>query len=187
MLQLSFPLIRQRFYNTIKYTNCIGYHELLILQCIGSATKHKYGRLDSIYATTQKITYSQPVTRFTGEFNLRKHRFCISALISAPTPAVIPASWTMTSRPVRLTLSKTVSTSHGRIERRSISSTLAERIDAGTRGASEGSGVASICRAVSQWYTGVPQVRSVRSEPGTRVSAFPRGSSKSSVGTCSTR
>lgn len=53
-------------------------------------------------------------------------------------------------------------------------------------GARDGGGLESMRRAVSQWYTGVPQVRRVRSVPGVSISARERGRVKSSTGTCST-
>ncbi len=62
----------------------------------------------------------------------------------------------------------------------------AERRDAGMCFSRDGGGDESKCKAVSQWYTGVPHVRSVQSLPETSVSADPRGKEKSSIGTCST-
>src|ERR1700689_4831148 len=95
-------------------------------------------------------THSHPVTLFTGASSFKKHLFWTSALISAPGPAVIPASCTMTNLPVRLTLSVTVSTSHGNIVRKSMSSIFAVRREAGTCGAKDGRGDCNMCMAVSQ-------------------------------------
>lgn len=98
--------------------------------CIGTGVlDHRHDKLRFDIKT--EMTYSQPVTRFTGALSLRKHRFCTSAAISPPTPPVLLASWTMTSLPVLRTLSVIVSTSHGKIVRKSMSSTFAERTDAG--------------------------------------------------------
>src|ERR1700761_475557 len=85
-------------------------------------------------------TYSHPQIRRTGASSLSKHLFCTVAAISPPTPPVVPASCITAHRPVFLTLSITVSTSQGKMVRRSISSTEAPLRDLGMRDSSDGGG-----------------------------------------------
>lgn len=133
-------------------------------------------------------TYSHPQTLLTGASNRKKHLLWTSAAISAPTPPILPASCTITSRPVLLTLSTTPSTSQGRIVLRSMSSTFALRTSLGMNFSlsSDGGGDCNSESAVSHVYKGVPYVNNVKSDPGIRVSIFDSGSSKSDMGTCST-
>ena len=102
-----------------------------------------------ILKSCKMSTYSQAVILLTGAFSLRKQRFWISALISAPTPPVWLASCTITKRPVFSTLLTMVSTSQGKIVRKSMSSTEAPRNDEGTRASREGGGEERRERAVS--------------------------------------
>jgi hypothetical protein len=130
--------IHQSPYDSIKYANRIRNVKLLVLESSRSAdgpnrVSHRWGRLI-------ERTHSHPVTLFTGACSFKKHLFWISALISAPGPAVIPASCTMSNLPVRMTLCATVFTSQGNIVRKSMSSTFADRMEAGTWGAKEGGG-----------------------------------------------
>src|SRR5216683_7954392 len=62
-------------------------------------------------------------TRITGARNRPELASATAATISAPTPPVTHASWTVTNRPVRRTDSTTVNVSSGCIERRSTTST----------------------------------------------------------------
>ena len=112
-----------------KFSYCKATGMLLRLGISTKHEKHERGK-----------THSQPVTLLIGALSFKKHLLCTSALISAPTPAVIPASWTITRRPVRLTLSVIVSTSQGKIDRRSISSIFAEREELDTTDSNAGGG-----------------------------------------------
>ena len=110
-------------------------------------------RLSGHTSTAQVLgsTHSHPVNSLMGASSFKKQRFWISAAISAPTPAVRPASWTITSRPVFSTLFWTVYTSQGSIVRRSITSIDADRIEFGMCFSSAGGGDRNIEIAASQW------------------------------------
>src|SRR5205085_6336838 len=66
---------------------------------------------------------SRPVTRRIGASRYSIARSWIAAISSAPKPHVRGASWTITQRPVFLTLVRMVSMSNGISVRRSITST----------------------------------------------------------------
>jgi len=136
--------------DSIQYSNYVWYKELLKLQRSGYAGGSPHAIRSGSNRGYERKTYSQDVTLLMGAFNFKKHLFRISALISAPTPAVWHASCTMTSLPVRFTLSATVSASQGKIERKSMSSSLAERREAGMCASREGGGEESKCMAISQ-------------------------------------
>lgn len=131
-------------------------------------------------------TYSQPQTRFTGASSWRKHSSVTTLAISEPTPPILPASCTIMSRPVFFTLSTTVCLSHGRMVRRSMTSTDKLRSSFGMCFSRAAGGEESSDSAVSMVYSGVPQETIVRSFPGRRISAEDRGRVYEDRGTCST-
>jgi hypothetical protein len=112
---------------------------------------------------TSPVCVAHPVTLFTGASSLKNAFSCIVAATSAPTPAFIMLSCTTIARPVRLTLSNTVSLSHGYTVRRSMSSMLHPK------------SFSAAAMAAPHVYSGVPYEMIVRSVPGLMISALSRG------------
>jgi hypothetical protein len=110
------------------------------------------------------------VTRATGAFSAPNAFSARIAAISAPTPAVRAASCTTTARPVFFTEARSVASSSGLSERRSITS-------------ADVPCSASASAAARQLCTVLPYEISETSEPSRRTLAFPRGSTTSSSGT----
>lgn len=109
---------RNKFYLSFEFL--FSMHQNLTDFLIASATLSLVGRYN--VSNTQGNGESIPQTRTGGDSNRRKHCFTILAVISAPNPLVIGASWLTRRRPVLLTEFSTILLSQGMRVRKSMSS-----------------------------------------------------------------